>query len=408
MAILFYLKSRLYRGLAGGLSILVVLAALGWFSCEMLHFVDRKAMEMEEAYDSIPVTVVISNLKGTQTDGLKLNDYIVDYFISDRYTYGGQEQSVAFSFYLKNVRIKTTLYYDSDAKYTLSGITDLGAVSLFDAITGITIDYFDTWDETVFRGGEPLCLVSQGKLAELSPEEDGLYRLALYVRTAPASNEKTMVELIVAGTYSGEGDAIYCPWKVVTGCLDELGERIFADSISVDIADNRALEEFRPILARHFTQVDPVGHPVEMPNGGINRYYSFAATIHDETLRQTLNELNRNLQLLRLLLPLVLVLELAAAFAACFFYVQTRKKELAMARSLGTRRWEVLVMLLLELLLWCILGSALGLGIFSLTASGSVSRWGIAGIDLAAVAGALSAGVAVTGRKGMRSIKEAE
>lgn len=79
-----------------------------------------------------------------------------------------------------------------------------------------------------------------------------------------------------------------------------------------------------------------------------------------------------------------------------------------MARSLGTRRWEVLVMLLLELLLWCILGSALGLGIFSLTASGSVSRWGIAGIDLAAVAGALSAGVAVTGRKGMRSIKEAE
>ena len=408
MAILFYLKSRLRRGLAGGMSIMLVLAALGWFSCMMLHFVDQKALEMEEAYDSIPVTVVISNIKGTQTDNLKIHNYLVGYFVSDRYVYGGEEQPVAFSHYLKNIRLKTGLYYGKNVTDSIAGITTPDAVSFFDEITGVSVNYWEERSEAFFRGEEPLCLVSEGKLATLSPGEDGKYRLSLALRVAPSSEKTEKTEFVVAGTYSGEGEVIYCPWAVISKTLDQLGEPVFADSISADIADNRLLDEFRPILARHFTQVDPLGRQVEAPGNSIERYYSFAATIHDETLRQTLNELNRNLQLLKLLLPLVLVLELAAAFASCFFYVQTRKRELAMARSLGTRRWEVQVMLLLEIFLWCVCGSALGSSIFFLMEKGKVFWWGIAGVDLAAVAGVLSSGIVVTGPKGIRSIKEAE
>lgn len=59
-------------------------------------FICQKEQDMESAYAVIPVTVVVSNLTGTKTDDLKITDYIINYFLSDKYAYGGELQEKHF------------------------------------------------------------------------------------------------------------------------------------------------------------------------------------------------------------------------------------------------------------------------------------------------------------------------
>ena len=420
MAILFYLKSRIRRGILGGLAIGVSLGALCWFSCLFYTFMGVKAQEIENAYDVMPVTVVVSNIEGTQTDHLGVHEYLIDYFISERYAYMGEYQPIPFSSYVKDVCLKTTLYYGKQSgnalpeasasvlpeEQRLVGITTPDAASELAASEGITIAYFSGGNAELFRSDEPACIVSQGVLNSLEPDADGTYRVSLTVQLAPQGTKATAITLKVVGNYTGDADAIYCPWNVVASLQKQLDGKITADRLSATVLDNRKLDEFRVLLERHFAEVDPSGRQTEIYNSPVLRSQPFAATLHDEALRQTLNELNRNLQMLKRLLPLVIGLELAVGFFLCFFRIQTRKRELAVTRSLGARRSEVLLMLFVETAIWSLLGVILALAVYLPTATVPAPYPAIAGIVFAALAGAIASGLSVTGRKGMRSIKE--
>lgn len=258
----------------------------------------------------------------------------------------------------------------------------------------------------MFRTDEPVCIVSRENMDALKPDADGICRISLSVQSAPQGIKAAAITLKVIGSYSGSADAIYCPWNVVAVLQKQLDGQLTADRLSAIVRDNRKLEEFRALLERHFAEVDPSGRQKEIFNSPVLRYHPFAATIHDETLRQTLNELNRNLQMLNRLLPLVICLELAISFFSCFYYIQTRKREMAVARSLGTRRGEVLLMLFIEAAIWGLLGATLALAVYLPSAAGFVPYAVVTGIVLAALAGTLFSGLSATGRKGMRSIKE--
>ena len=113
--------------------------------------------------------------------------------------------------------------------------------------------------------------------------------------------------------------------------------------------DNHELDEFRQILIRHFANVDPSGHQEEINNSPALRYQQFAITVHDETLRETLNALNRNLQTLYRLKPIFACIEVMIGAAAGFFYIHIRRREFAIARSLGTKRIETVIMVFVEI-----------------------------------------------------------
>ena len=59
----------------------------------------------------MPVTFFVSNRTGTKTDDLKITYYIINYFLSDKYAYGGELQEKAFSSYVKDVCLKASVYY---------------------------------------------------------------------------------------------------------------------------------------------------------------------------------------------------------------------------------------------------------------------------------------------------------
>lgn len=101
-------------------------------------------------------------------------------------------------------------------------------------------------------------------------------------------------------------------FSCVAAVQTELDGKITGDSLSATVRDNHELDEFRQILIRHFANVDPSGHQEEINNSPALRYQQFAITVHDETLRETLNALNRNLQTLYRLKPIFACIEVMA------------------------------------------------------------------------------------------------
>ena len=164
---LFYLKTHLKRGMSVMIVLAFLLCIVCIFSCFFEHFMERKKMEIETAYDVIPVTVVVSNLIGTQTDDLEIFDYIVNYFLSEHYVFGGELQPRAFSSYVKDVVLKSTVYYSTEDKSNTSiqqkliGITTPQAVKTLSALEGGEITFFTDVDSEIFSSDAQVCVVSK-------------------------------------------------------------------------------------------------------------------------------------------------------------------------------------------------------------------------------------------------------
>lgn len=302
MIVFFYEKVRLKRGVWQTVSIVLLIAFLCAFFTLFDGFICQKEQDMESAYAVIPVTVVVSNLTGTKTDDLKITDYIINYFLSDKYAYGGELQEKAFSSYVKDVCLKASVYYSQGTGFSsrqkLIGITSVDAASELAPVSGNSITYFEGYDESIFTSNKAVCLVSTAAAEELSQDTDNSGNVILTVQMSPAATGEasTQISLEIAGTYSSKSQTIYCPFSCVAAVQTELDGKITGDSLSATVRDNHELDEFRQILIRHFANVDPSGHQEEINNSPALRYQQFAITVHDETLRETLNALNRNLQ----------------------------------------------------------------------------------------------------------------
>lgn len=414
MAVLFYLQVRLKRSIGPVLCLFLLTGLLCGFACVFEGFIRQKEQDMEEAYDAIPVSVVVSNITGTQTDQLEIADYVVNYFLSDRYVYGGQEQPRAFSSYVRDVSAQATVYYVTEhlpnhtPRQKLSGITDMAAATGLSEAEGIYITFFPGWDAGLFFTSQQTCAVSASFLEGQKPDEDGRYRLALSVRMSPDGDQSEKVDLEVVGTYPGDSMTIYCPWECVAELQRTIDGKITADNLRAVVRNNRELDEFREILMRHFAEVSPSGQQEEIYNSPILHYHPYAITVHDEILRSTLNSLHRNLQTLYHLRPLFAGIELLVCFAAFFSYFHIRRRELAIMRSLGVRRSQAVMAVLAETGILVVTGMGMGALFFLLWPLAFIPAWIICGIALAAGAGALGAGLMATGQKGVSILREAE
>ena len=420
MAILYYLKGRISRAIASGLVVCLVLTALCWFACMYDGLIEDKLDELDEAYETIPVTIVISNITGTRTDNLGIFEHLLKYFIRDEYVYLDEVQPIPFSAYVKDVRLKSTVYFrvlpdpmpqeltaaSLSKEARLVGATTVDAVRELDPVTGVRITYFEGYDASMFATEDTVCIVSKDYFDTLEPNADGEYWLNLGVQTVPEGTEVADLRLKIAGVYSGSGEAIYCPWQPVADMQLELDNTYRGDSLSATVSDNRELETFREMVSRHFVEVNLEGRREINENDVVLMYYEHAATLHDETLRQVVTEINQSRQTLTRLFPLVVGMEMLIGFFACFLYIQGRKRELAVARSLGTRRGQVLLSVGLEMLIWIPVSALLSVVIYKLSATYTPPYAVIAGILASALGGALAAGYVYSGRNKIRSIKE--
>lgn len=410
MAILYFLRCRLQRGFVGGIVLMLILFALSLFACIYSDNLQNKEQEINTAYEELPVEVVISNLQGNQTDSLHIPGYYSDLFLSERYSYRGELQPIAFSSYLTNLCIKSTLFYQSttslpvsNAEKKLVGITDVTAAKELQSIEGIVIDFFEKQDTTAFwHSDKASCIVSREQLKLLTTDEHGNYFITLTLLPNSSTAEGIVKTLPVAGTYSGSSPVIYLPWSTSTAFLTALKGSYTIDSISAIVKDNCKIPEFKILLERHFSEVDPAANYKQFGN------ISYAATIFDETLTQTVHSLTQNLRLLRLLQPILLCVEAAIAFISCFFFIHTRRRELITLRFLGVTKKAFFLILLLENLLWQLIGTIVAVLVHHFGSMLSTPVLIILGINLSALLGTTISGLLIIKRMGLYSIKEVE
>lgn len=350
------------------LFIAALLAAWSLF----VRTIDQKKQDIQDAYDTIPVYIILSNIAGTCTDGLEIPDYWVEYFISESYSYQGFEQDQAISSYVENVQIKTTLYYKlnpSNAEPTggtfpvnqkLIGITCMSAAGAGEALSS-KVDFLPGYDESFLGTDEHVCIVSE-KTAAMMNEENSIH---LAIQASPVGDKALDLSLNVIGVHHSNDDFIYCPWQLAVDCQIALEGHYTADSLRARVRDNTELSEFCQILSRHFCDVTPSGKAPEMHDSPVLTHYAYAAIIQDEELNCSLHDLNKSLRMLELIRTplLIVVILLGACMGALFAHSQGRA--LKIARMLGTSTIQILSILGIELLGWLPLGLLLGIGLVS-------------------------------------------
>ena len=360
MPVLLYLKAfvrkRGYLLLSLFFVILILLITYGLF-CQMIQ---SKLAERENALHSLPVTVVLSNIAGTQTDHLEIPFYLAEYFTSGEYSYGGEIQPRAFSSYVKDVKMKTTLYYSLPSENmnradTIPSSQKLVGITCLEADRAISQDvidslaFFSGMGESVFETGTPACVIPRRLLGHSAQDEQGRSFLTISVQIAPASQAATELVLQIAGVYDADDDRIYCPWRVAADQQAKLDGFYTVDSLMATVKDNMELSEFQTILFRHFAEVSPGGKAAKLDDSPVLDRYQFAAIVRDETLRQTLKEMDDSLQTALWIKPLLIVLELLVSACSGFFFGSVQRRDLLAARLVGTRMREIVWILFLQL-----------------------------------------------------------
>lgn len=343
------------------LSCLAAIAASLIFSlllCELNYALASQNTQLNEIFDSIEVKCVVSDVKGTKTDRLQINPTYVDACTNPVYE---------ISEYIKDVCFKRRLRYNAiipgeepsieniaEAPY-LIGISMLEADSSLLPQNGVTVDFFNGYDETDLNTDKMICIVPASLVGDKAPSADMTLSLAVTYDYGPMFEKKPIVaDLIVAGTYTGivsEEDSIYCPWGAICSLAVEAGDIYMADSLSFTVKDNRKLNEFKSILWKYYS-------PVDVTAG--DSIYSYAITVNDAVLNESVSSIDRNITLLNILIPLLLISSIGIGFVTSLILTRNRRPEFAVMRSMGARRGNVFFVAFIEQLMLGVLGALLG------------------------------------------------
>lgn len=359
-----YLWKQLCRKMPGILLVPLMGLAAGCLLCVIHGSELKNAREVAAVYDRIDVPCTVTNLTGTQSDGLNLPIWVTDLFFADENP-EASPQELAFSSLFRDPWAKATLRADlNGTNISLVGITGLEADKALRPENGCEITWLEPYGEEILKTDQLVCLVPQELWETLNEAADGSRLLALNVlggfgRPDPRTTlPKT--PFTVAGTYLGGSGAIYCPWAAVRSLSLSLDGYYMADDAGAVIRNNRELDSFWDSAAgEFFVPPNPDGTQVPWEKSGPYQYYPFALFINDSTFRQTIALLERNQYILHILSLAVLLLALAAGFMTSFLLLHRRERELALQYVLGVSKRIMVQSALMEQLLLLSTGLAL-------------------------------------------------
>jgi ABC-type lipoprotein release transport system permease subunit len=219
---------------------------------------------------------------------------------------------------------------------------------------------------------------------------------------------------VIAGQYSGgrltATNAVKTRWIGPDQILIPLSALVAMDGslttftsahFSLDPKINRDLSQF-------VSEMEPV---INAPGAG-TRELRFI--LWDEELRVVVNQLDKNMSLLRVLYPVVIAVSVLIGAGLCFLILLQATKEAAIMRVLGTTRTAVRLALISWPFTLSVIGVIIGLGISRLlwTTSDLVAVGALltgAGLYLAGVlAGSFSGAILVTNKKPMELLQMKE
>ena len=152
---------------------------------------------------------------------------------------------------------------------------------------------------------------------------------ALYITVAADMGESARLRIIGTVT-NGPSNEIYCPYFM--SWSEGVSVAFLTDSCSFDIRNNQKLEESKSYIYEWFVRPD-----LSNQMDGL----TFGVLIHDETYQKNIEEIQANLSMLHLLLPVLIIVCGGIGFFASFLATRGRTKEFAVMRCLGMKQCKI-------------------------------------------------------------------
>lgn len=386
------LRSRLKSILTLSIALGFMLAS-GWIR----QTIGRSQVEVDRLYDTTVIEADILQT-GSTTSGAKnfisretidrvLNSgFVNESFLEAESTWVKIETSNPEGEFLGPFQVYA--YDSSDAFH--SGLSDPGSIT-----------FAPGWDMDIFVQPRTLEEIREGGLPALFPVSllaQLQVNVGETVRIADRSNRP--YTCVIVGGYSGLiGSNVYSTYTPRGG-----------NYILIPLSTLESIEgTFAKFTAAHFV-LDPTKNR-ELPQlhadmENVMKVYTgkFRFIIWDEELRIVIDQLEKNLSLLRVLYPVVIAVSVLIGAGLCFLLLLQRGREAAILRVLGATRTAVRLVLVSELLCLSIFGVVIGLAIsrFLWMTSGLVSVGALltgAGLYLAgALAGSVTGAILITNK----------
>lgn len=346
----------------------VLLAALLATSLCGLHSANlTQQQEYDELCSTVQVELIVTNLSGTRSDGLQGPSWVKNVFTS-RLVQNSLKQ------YVTDVKIKATqdiekLYINGseqvlDTQKVLVGLTDLSISGEFSQINSSQITWLGGYDEIVLAGEEPVCIIPESMIPEGCGKEDELeisfeFRFATVDQIILGEYSTETVTLKIVGTIPGDGKYIYCPYEVVEDIYLALDKPAEVDAIRATLVDNSLIGEVREAASNWFAEPNATGTKTPW-RYSFYFWYPYALKIDTAQLDEAETTLKISLLINEICTVLVFALSAGASFFIGFLMIRSRKREIALMRTLGTGGVTIFIELALEQLLCLLAGTAIG------------------------------------------------
>lgn len=341
---------RLWRTPVPALGILLFVAILSAVLCGLQRANDAELEKYNETYRTIPVNIAITNLSGTTSTNLGIWKEISEKFASED----------CLGKYLKDLqKVCKHSIQGEHLGSKLVGITSLALSSELWAENGATIEWKDGYSEDIFVTNDLVCLVPNSMPTQ-TDEETGMDRVELYFEGMGKNTHE--LKLRVVGTYrGGDGKSVYCPYTVCEQVYTELGEFMIVQAMRATLKNNDDLEALRTESKKWFAEPNPLGEKTPYEGNELYAdYYPFALNINDELLQRAASTLQTSITTNRVCTVIILCLSAAAGFLIGFLMVRSRKREIALMRTMGTPYSSIYFGFAFEQMVCVIAGIVLG------------------------------------------------
>lgn len=326
----------LWRRWTTSLLLLSVVLA-GCFSSIALH---RLTVRQEETLSAMiantQINCIVTDPQGMNADRLNLPMSIIQRLRGEYF-----EESENLDDYAKNVNAMATTPLDYPTEHSICSILTFASDPALTAVEGARIELYEGWDESILATREQVCLIPADEV-DLWP--NGTVNV---IRPDGYSQTLTIIGTIT----NGPGSVYYTPLNMRWG--DATNGITFIESCSFSIRDNAQLEECKAALYQIFRE----------PKLSNDLSQGYGLIIHDESYLGTLDEVETNLSMLRILLPVLMVLVGCIGFFASYMTTRSRQREFGVMRCLGMNRWKIFSIVFFEQTVLALLGVSTGVGI---------------------------------------------
>lgn len=324
------------KGIALLLTVAVALGAA--VSVILRGLAVRLETALEDTLKNTVISCTVTDPRGMGQENLGMLSAFVDMLTGKRH-----ERGCYLDEYVRNVRAKASFPLKSPEDYTLVGILGLDSDPDLEGKPDVTVTFAPGWDASALAGAERVCLIPAGMVCER--DADGPY-----VRVE--MHQASFTLRVIGTVHGGPSDRIYCPlyaqWE------DGISHAFLVERCTFDIRDNHRLEESKEALFQEFV-VPSVRNKVD----GL----TFGVLVHDEIYQNTLEELQANLNILRLLPPVLMALCGCIGCFGSFLATRGRIREFAVMRCLGMKRRKIFLLVFAEQLILTMIGGLLGFAI---------------------------------------------